>query len=479
MAWFDPTLSRRILALSYPVMLAMLTQTLINQVDHILVGHLPREESTPGQAAVQIGIILLWAFGGFLAAITVGTQALTARRVGANDEAGAGAVSTNSLAIALASSVVVTAVCWVAAPALFTLANKDPAVVALGVPFLRWRFLQITGMVATASLKSFFDGLGKTRVHMGAAIVMNLANFLLCVGLMFGTHSPGLPFIDSIHAVLLRLFGGSLPHLGVEGAGLASMLSSYVGLAVMAFWSFRPMYRPFHIRRLRNLSARTMKDIVRLSVPSGLATMFAMSGFMFVLYVVSKLDKLAGHQVGRAIFSAATANIISVLQIVFISCLAYGTATATLVSQSMGANKPDVAEQYAYTAARIGAVLFMSVGVLLALFAEPILRFWNPDPEVVAAAAPILRFIGFCMTPVIAAALVFTQALYGAGDTLFVMVAEGILHLVCLMPLSYLSGITLGFGLWGVWGSMMFYVSALAGIMFFKFRTGSWKSIKL
>jgi Na+-driven multidrug efflux pump len=107
------------------------------------------------------------------------------------------------------------------------------------------------------------------------------------------------------------------------------------------------------------------------------------------------------------------------------------------------------------------------------------LRFWNPDPEVVAAAAPILRFIGFCMTPVIAAALVFTQALYGAGDTLFVMVAEGILHLVCLMPLSYLSGITLGFGLWGVWGSMMFYVSALAGIMFFKFRTGSWKSIKL
>ena len=54
-SWFDPALTRRILGLSYPVMLAMLSQTLINQVDHILVGHLPLAEATPGQTAVQIG----------------------------------------------------------------------------------------------------------------------------------------------------------------------------------------------------------------------------------------------------------------------------------------------------------------------------------------------------------------------------------------------------------------------------------------
>ena len=70
-------------------MLAMLTQTLINQVDHVLVGHLPQSESTPGQTALQISVILLWAFGGMLAAISVGTQALTARRIGAGDVEGA------------------------------------------------------------------------------------------------------------------------------------------------------------------------------------------------------------------------------------------------------------------------------------------------------------------------------------------------------------------------------------------------------
>jgi MATE family multidrug resistance protein len=478
MALFDPSLVRRILVLSYPVMLAMLTQTLINQVDHVLVGHLPIAESTPGQTAVQISQILLWMFGGFLAAIAVGTQAMTARRAGAEDTEGAGAVSTNSVAVAVLASLVMTALCYPNAESLFRIFNKDKAVIDLGVPFLRWRFLQIAGLVTTASLKSFFDGLGKTRVHMGVAIAMNIANFFLCVALIYGPDRPGIAGIDQVHAGLLSIFGDRLPHLGVPGAGLASMLSSYLGLAIMIAWSFRAMYRKYHIRRVSNLSSRTMWSIVKLSVPSGFATMVAMVGFGFVIYVVSQLDKRAGFSVGRTINATATSNIINVLMLVFISCIAYGTATATLVSQSLGAKAADLAERYVYTAAGIGVVLFLGIGLIMSAFAEPILRFWNPDPEVVAVAAPILRVLGM-LTPLIALALVFTQGLYGAGNTIFVMLAEVILHNTCLIPMSYLLGLTFGFGLWGVWGSMMFYVAALALVMFLKFRTGTWKDIHI
>jgi len=478
MSLFDRTLTRRIVSLSAPVMLAMLTQTLINQVDHIFVGHLPQAESTPGQAAVQASVILLWAFGGMLAAISVGTQALAARRIGEGDVEGAGAVSTNSQVLAIGSSLVVTAITYTLAPTLFRLMNKDPAVVALGVPFLRWRFLQILSMVWTASLKSFFDGLGKTRVHMGVAIVMNIANFLLCIALIFGPDTPGLPGIDAVHAAMVAVFGSRLTHLGVPGAGLASALSSYIGLFLMLGWSLRGEYRKFHMRRLSNLSGKTMVQLAKLSLPSGVATLVAMGGFGFVLFVVSKLDQQASRAVGRVIFFAATSNIISVLQIVFISCLAYGTATATLVSQHMGANEVDLAERFAYQAARLGAALFLVVGLLLAAFAEPILHFWNPDAEVIAVGAPILRVLGF-LCPLISIALVFTQALYGAGNTLFVMVIEGVLHIVCLVPMSWLAGMVFGLGMWGVWGSLMFYVTALAVIMFAKFRQGTWKHIRI
>ena len=41
-------------------------------------------------------------------------------------------------------------------------------------------------MVVTISYKSWFDGLGRTRVHMGAAISMNVINFFLNIALIFG-----------------------------------------------------------------------------------------------------------------------------------------------------------------------------------------------------------------------------------------------------------------------------------------------------
>ena len=51
----------------------------------VFFSELPPEEGIPGQSALAISLPLLWAVGGFLSAISVGTQAMTARRFGAGD----------------------------------------------------------------------------------------------------------------------------------------------------------------------------------------------------------------------------------------------------------------------------------------------------------------------------------------------------------------------------------------------------------
>jgi MATE family multidrug resistance protein len=56
----DRTLGKRIVSLATPVVVAMMSQTLINQVDHILIGRLPASESIPGQAALGPSLILFW-----------------------------------------------------------------------------------------------------------------------------------------------------------------------------------------------------------------------------------------------------------------------------------------------------------------------------------------------------------------------------------------------------------------------------------
>jgi Na+-driven multidrug efflux pump len=89
-----------------------------------------------------------------------------------------------------------------------------------------------------------------------------------------------------------------------------------------------------------------------------------------------------------------------------------------------------------------------------------------------------MRLMGIC-TPLIATGMILTQALFGAGNSRFVMVVELILHFGCLVPLAWLLGVTLGFGLPGIWSAATAYVVLLTIIMVFKFRSGDWQTIRL
>jgi len=81
------------------------------------------------------------------------------------------------------------------------------------------------------------------------------------------------------------------------------------------------------------------------------------------------------------------------------------------------------------------------------------------------------------MGPMIAAAMILTQALFGAGETRYVMIVEMGLHFLVLVPAAWLLGMVLGLGLPGVWAAAAIYAFALAGFMAAKFAGGSWKHL--
>jgi Na+-driven multidrug efflux pump len=87
---------KAILRLALPTVVAMLSQSVVNEVDVIFFSHLPCPESSNGQAALLPSLIVVWLFGGALSAISVGTQALTARRYAEREYDRAGAVLANS-----------------------------------------------------------------------------------------------------------------------------------------------------------------------------------------------------------------------------------------------------------------------------------------------------------------------------------------------------------------------------------------------
>jgi putative MATE family efflux protein len=461
----EPVLLKRILLLGLPVIIGMLTQTLINQIDEAFIGRLPESEAVPGQAAMMPSLILLWAFGGFLSAISVGTQALTARRFGESDLAGAGKVLTNSAVIAAVSSVVATLVSIAVVGGLFPLLHHDPAVQSIGISFCRIRFLGIVPMVLMSSFKSFYDGIGRTHVHMAVAFMMNVLNFALCWLLVFGNLG--------------------FPRLGVDGAAWAAVLSASVGYLVMLGWSLRREDRlRFGVFVVGNLDRAVAWSITKLSVFSGLATVFVMTGFMLFLKIPALVDEQT-HT--RGTNGAAASNIIIIMMAVFMTCLAFGTSTATLVAQSLGAKKPGLAMRYGWQSALLAVVVMSLLGGLVYAFPEPILRWFvsNDGGEVealkdavVAIAVPSLRFCGF-IAPLAAAALVLTQALYGAGESRFVAIVEFTLHFFCLVPVAYVLAMPLGFGLLGCWYATALYAALLLVATAWRFASGRWQHAQL
>src|ERR1035438_1928416 len=63
-----------ILRLALPTVVAMLSQSVVNEIDVVFFSHLPCPESSNGQAALLPSLILLWLFGGSLSALSEGTR---------------------------------------------------------------------------------------------------------------------------------------------------------------------------------------------------------------------------------------------------------------------------------------------------------------------------------------------------------------------------------------------------------------------
>lgn len=460
---------RVVLKLATPTVLAMLTQSIVNEVDIVFFSWLPCPESSNAQAALLPSLILLWMFGGSLSAISVGTQAISARRLAERKNMDAGAVLVNSWLFSLVAGIVFTALGYLSLPHILAVLIKVPEVREAAQAYLNWRLLGIVSMAMTFSFKAFFDGIGKTHVHMVSAIVMNALNVILCLIFIFGRWGA--------------------PRMGIAGAGLAGFVSTWVGLAIMIGWAMLPNYRrPFAPFGLRRFSSGLTRDILRLSIPSAVATIAVMSGFALFATIVSHLDSIADVQVvqascpgGRAeaVNSAATTVIVGILKLTFTACLAFGTSTATLVSQSLGEGNGDKATRFGWVSVRLGLMIFGVVGLLEGvIFPRQILSFVSHSPAVIEAAMLPMQIMGIC-TPLIAVGMILTQALFGAGNTRFVMIVELILHFMCLVPLAWLLGVRLGYGLVGIWSAAVTYVLLLASVMVWKFAKGDWKSIRI
>ncbi len=188
---------------------------------------------------------------------------------------------------------------------------------------------------------------------------------------------------------LLFIYGG----LGIEGMGgpgcaVATIIINWSWLLMtLGFVLFDRFYRPFKIfARFSMPDAHRIWTLLKLGTPIGFSYLIEVTSFTFMSLFIARLGTtaLAGHQI--------VANMGTVIYMVPLSL---SIATMTLVSQSIGANKQERAEEIGWSSVFFTTIVCISIGIAVWLFRIELLNFYDPPEEVKAFSIPLFLFIAF------------------------------------------------------------------------------------
>lgn len=436
---------REVAILAYPIVLTQMSQTLMHLVDSIFVGRL---------GAAQLGAlgfagIWIWTVFSFFSGTANGVQTFVSQAHGAGDLRACGRWAWQGLyAVVPTAGLALLAFALLAEPAWRLLPMGD-AMRDHALSYVSMRPVGLVGLAVWMVLASFFRGLGDTRTPLLAALVANGCNVVLTYGLVFG-----------------RL---GLPAWGIAGAGAATSMAEWVGVAILvAAFSRRAVARAYATAPVRP-SAPQIRRFLRTGMPIGGQWVLDMVAFAIFTSLVATMGDAA---------MAATQAMISLLSISFMQAIGIGLAATTLVGRYLGARDPLSAERSWRAALKLALVLAGLVAVLFLVFPDALIRMYVDDPEVLALGRPLLA-LAAAFQLFDAIQIVLGGALRGAGDTRWPFVVQTLLAWVLRLPLAWLFAVTLGAGVVGAWYAEFTFILALTLALAWRIRSGAWKDVRI
>ncbi len=401
-------LYKQSLKIAWPATVEGALLAIIGSIDTMMVGTLgPAAIAAVGLTAQPRMILLVLA-----QALATGTTAVVARRKGAGDQKSANACLTQSMYLMTVLGFVMALLGYFLAEPFMNLAGANEEtmemavtyfqIIALGLPLNCWNLCICAAMRA----------IGKTTITMTTNMCANLVNVVLNYCLI-GGH-----------------FG--FPALGVQGAAIATVC----GTATAAIIAFIFALTPGRYLRLKfqfppKFDKETMSGLVKVGSGTIAESAFLRIGFL----INSKL--IAG--VGTAAF-AAYQIVSQVTSLSFTLGDGISTAGTTMVGQSLGAKRFDLAQAHVAIARRMALIVSIVLMVVVFIFRRSLGQLFTDDPVVLAGveAAFIAVLVGVIGQN---GRVVYAGCLRGAGDVKYVamcsLISVAIMRPICTWLFCY------------------------------------------
>ena len=291
---------------------------------------------------------------------------------------------------------------------------------------------------------AIFRVMGNSSVSMKISLIMNVINVggnaLLIFGLGMGVE------------------GAAIPTLAARMAGAAAVL-------ILLQNQQLDIHLPKHKKYRYN--PRTVGKILRIGVPSCIESSLFQLGKILLLSLVATFGT-------ASIAANAIANSVAIIHNPIGNSI--GIAMITVVSQCVGAHDFHHAKAYAGKLMKWTYVA-STIWILLLFTVQPfIVNLYNVSDEAARLAMIILWLHGGAWIVFWPVSFTLPQALKGAGDTSFVMIAAVASMWLFRIFLGYLFAKYMGFGVIGTWLAMFVDWIFRAVLFIWRWKSGKWQS---
>ncbi|HPR18149.1 MAG TPA: MATE family efflux transporter [Candidatus Cloacimonadota bacterium] len=465
----EGNITKNLIRLSLPIMLANFLQVFYNLTDTFWLGKLG-DDASKAVSAAGIAYPLVFFLSSFGAGFVISGTALIAQYKGAGKpEEMKRVVGQYLLILCIFSAVFLPGVFLFIDPILnilqvpaeiFIITKQYVSIILLGMVFM---FIFMT-------YQSISQGLGDTISPMKIQVISVLLNLVLDPLLIFGV--------------------GFIPRLETMGAAITTLVARIM-TAVFAVIFLIKKSKPVLPTQKDILPDKAMlKRIMSISIPASLGQSVTAFGFLLLQGFVNGFGTAV-----IAVFSISG----RITGFFTMPAMGISSALATVIGQNMGAGKMDRAKESVKKAFVLVMTIMTAGCLVLFFFGGELTRFLIADPEVVEMGKRMFRILTFSSLA-FGIVFVFMGVFNGSGHTKpsmilnvirlwglripFVLLLSGLAYKH--FPIEFLKPVFDWFALPlsvhpydALWWSMVISNSVIALWAFLIYRRGKWQKVRI
>lgn len=437
-----------VVRIAWPSLVELMLTQLASMVDMMMVGRLGPAALSAVGLTTQPKFLLMT----LVMALNVGATSMVARHKGAGRPDKANLVMRQALLMNFIIAVAMTIIGVAAAEPLVVFMGAQVDTVRDATVYLQ---IQMAGFITvgiTSTITACLRGAGDSKTAMVYNVTANMVNVVMNYLLIYG-H-----------------FG--FPRMEVAGASLATVIGQCVAM-VMAFYAIlKKDEKKYLLLRFRDgfkPDLQALKDVVQIGFPAMLEQLVMRAGMIIFAKTVAGLGTVAfaTHQV-----------CMNIMALSFMLGQAFAVASTSLVGQSLGKKRSDMAKAYSNRVSMLGFACSLMLATFFLFCGKYVVMMYSDEAEVIAAGAVIMSFIAF-IQPFQGVQFILSGSLRGAGDTRTTAVVTFISILLVRTSVAILLVNVVGMGLNGAWVAVAVDQLLRFTLIFARYRTGKWMYMRL